>query len=280
MSKFVQVPPPFRQFDNFPYPAHNRIPFEWWLYQNLISEEIKGDRLYLPIQWGAFFRSANYGEYKPLMNELQIYLNSLDREKKYFSICQWDTGILVDVSHLDIQVFSMSGPPVDYPLPLLCEPHPFKFGMGNKDIFCSFVGRLTHQLRQTVMDTVPRHIPARRYYVTDAPHTANQFCNILSRSKFSLALRGFGCTSFRLLESMQYGALPVYVSDEFLIPHNIPFEEYGVLIEAKDAFRIDDILSAIPEAEIKRKQERLPYIFENYFTYEANKRLILENLKP
>lgn len=96
---------------------------------------------------------------------------------------------------------------------------------------------------------------------------------------FTLCYRGYGANSFRLAECMQYGSIPVYVSDEFIIPWGLDFNEFGVLIEAKDSNRIVEILEAIEPDEIVRKQDNLKIYYDHYYTYESNLKLIIKHLE-
>jgi hypothetical protein len=78
---------------------------------------------------------------------------------------------------------------------------------------------------------------------------------------------------------MQYGSIPVYISDEFVNPHNVPFESYGIVIKAEDAHRVDEILTAIPPYEVIQKQDKLKQVFNDLYTYESNFNLILKHLQ-
>lgn len=86
---------------------------------------------------------------------------------------------------------------------------------------------------------------------------------------FCLCPRGYGANSFRIGESIQYGAIPVYISDEFILPFNINFEDFGVLIKAEDAAKTHEILHSIPYETIYEKQKRLPEIYQRYYTYNG-----------
>lgn len=271
----IYVPEKFQPRHPFRYPEDNFIEFERWYYEN--RDMGPEDRQYLPIFWTAYYCRHKFGQHKPAMVDLQKFLNGLDRSKKYYTIVQYDNGILSNLGDLDIMVFSMSGGRTDYPLPLIAQEHncyvmPL---YNNRDLFASFVGAFTHDVRK---DLIKGHKPDKQWLISTQKHTLFAFCDVLRRSTFTLCPRGFGPTSFRIQEALQYGSIPVYISDEFVIPHNIPFDEYGVLIEAKDAHRVHEILSAIPEKEIRQRQQAIPGIYQKYFTYEGNKKIIQEEV--
>lgn len=273
-SKIQSVPFIFRKPDIHLYPSDNWPDFEYWFYENLKDEEIIGDRIYLPILFTSFYKMANYGENKSMVNILQNFLNTVDKSKKYFSVCQWDNGVINDISHLDIKVFSMAGGRKDYGLPLIAQPHRILFN-NKRDIFCSFVGRITNPIRQEIVNA---YAGKKDYFISIKPHSLPDYCSILSRSVFSLAPRGYSATSFRIMEAIEYNSIPVYISDEFYEPHGVDFNFYGVKIHSQDVTHIDEILRSISWDEINTKRERLSYIFDTLYSFLGNKKLILQNL--
>lgn len=265
----IYVPDTFQPRHPFPYPPDNTCEFERWYFENYDYQEEAWE--YLPIMWTAYYCRHKFGQSKPAMDRLQQYLNRLDRSKKYYTIVQYDNGIMHDLSHLDIKVFSMSGGRTDYPLPLISQEHiyPQVTWMG-RDIFMNFIGKVTHPIRSDIF----RLHCEENWLITNMSLDLHTYCNRLGRSTFTLCPRGFGPTSFRIQEALQYGSIPVYISDEWVIPHNVSFSDYGVLIDFQDANRVHDILKSIPAEEITRKQAAIPEIYRKYFTYEGNKELI------
>jgi len=265
------VPLQFRPEHPFPYPTTNRTEFERWFYLNTTGAEIAG-RTYLPIFWTGYYVKFKYGKDKAALANLQQFLNKLDRSRKYFTIVQYDDGILNDISHLDIKVFSMSGGRIDYPLPLIAEPLP-ALAPAPKDIFCSFVGKITHPIRKHLIDQLSGK-PG--YYISVKPHSVAAYSDILNRSQFVLCPRGYGPTSFRISEALQFGAVPVYCSDKFILPHNMKCDPWMIVTDgSKNIERTIDNFWANNDDDI-RVPPRM--IYEKYFTYSANKKLILENI--
>lgn len=273
----VPVPADFRPMELHRYPQTNVPPFEEWLSLNLKPEEIDGDRMYLPILFTGYLKNHGYGKDEQAIQRLQNYINILDRKKKYFVVHQYDDGTLVNFKGLDVKSFSMSGKPCDYPLPLLCKPHILGTPIREKDIFCSFIGRITHPLREQMLGRLPLGVK-NQYYTSTYNHNLKDYCDVLARSVFALAPRGYGVNSFRIAEALQFNAIPVYISDSFHEGHNIDFSSYGVKIEAKDVHRIDEILSAITADEIRVKQSKLKYVYDTFYSFEGTKKLILANL--
>lgn len=272
----VSVPEKYRPRINVAYPEGNSPIFEEWFYDNFSFDGHLIDReevLYLPIFWTSFHVNNGYGRDRRLIKELQLFVNSLDKSKKYFTIVQYDSGPLVNLPP-NVKVFAMSGPRIDYPLPLLCQPHKYEFNK-ERDIFASFVGRLTHPIRHKMVKILADN---GYYHIRTKPKSTEAYCETMAQSIFTLCPRGFGQTSFRICEALQYGSIPVYISDEFIIPHNHNFNDYGVLIDASEVSRVDKILSQIPVNEIRRKHEAGKKIYNEKFSFEGCKKLILDNL--
>lgn len=275
-NKIASVPATFTMPDKLLYPPLNTPDFEYWLSKNIKPEEIIGDRIYLPIIWTGYYKmNCDYGNNKKGIAILQDYLDTLDTSKKYFSICQLDDGILNDISHLDIKVFSMAGKPMDYCLPLLCQPHG-KIESESRDIFASFIGRDTHPIRKEIFKLSGKP----KYYISNGNHGMKEYCKILSRSVFALAPRGYGLSSFRIFEALEQGAIPIYLAaqEDFIIPHGIDFNSYGLLVKDTDVDKLPEILERLSEEDIKKKQEVGKFVYANYYTFQTCKDIILNNI--
>lgn len=267
----IEVPEIFTQPHPQEYPDHNDVIFEDWYFRNW-TEEDKKERIYIPIGWTAYYCRHKYGADARAMRELQRFVNTLDRTKKYYTIVQYDNGVITKLP-FDCKIFAMSGFKIDYPLPLMCKAHPFSF-QNERTVFASFIGGLTHQIRRSMM----RYIRNREGFMSSNYRLTTQgFCELLSKSVFTLCPRGYGQTSFRMSEALQYGSIPVYISDEFIIPHKRPFD-YGVLIEPHQIRNIENILRKFTPEQIKEMQEKGKRAYKELFSYEGSKKLILENL--
>lgn len=266
------VPEEFMQDIRFHYPPDNHEIFERWYYLNYNQPN---ERLYIPIQWTGVLVNNNFGNDLPTIARLQSFIDGLDRSKKYYTIHQFDLGCMVDFKDLDILVFGMAGGRIDYCLPLLCQPHKFEFNV-EKTLFASFIGRRTHPVRDKIIDALK---DKQGCYISEAKHDMSSYCSIIAHSIFTICGRGFGNNSFRVQEALQYGSIPVIISDERLEPHNIPFEEYGYFIHSDSVDSIYTLLTTLTTTEIKLKQEKLKHYYEKFFSYSGTKTLILEQLK-
>jgi hypothetical protein len=240
------------------YPPSNFFIFEEWFAENY--KGCNTDRELLPIFPTSFHVNNGYGEKK---QELQAYCDSLDPSKKYFILCQYDDGCMVDWKGKDVLEFNMSKQD-GVMIPLICQPHPYKF-ISEKKWFANFVGGRTHKIRIGA-EQLKYNLD---YYISFEPHDIEKYCRILHESIFTLCYRGYGASSFRICEALQYGSIPVYISDEFIIPFGIDFNDFGILIPLEDQYRVDEVLKSVPIEDLIKKQAVGREVYEKHYTYEG-----------
>jgi len=258
----IQVPEQFRPHIRVDYPPNNFKIFEEWFFDNA-PDVILGDRHYLPIFWTSYYVNNNYGKDKSAISDLQKFIDSLDTSKKYFTILQYDDGILNNVNHLDLMIIGSGGGRIDYPISLLTMPHPYDF-TDTRDIFCSFSGSKTHPLRNNLPGHIANNLPIYEY------------CRLMTRSVFALCPRGYGPSSFRICEAMQYGAIPVYISDRFIEPFWVDFNYYGIkAATGREAWKI---INSMNHEQIKAKQIAVKHYYDEFYTYESTQWQILKHL--
>lgn len=275
-TKIVPVPTEFCFRDMMIYPNFNSTDFEYYFYLHYKDHENLSDRLYIPITYTGYHKKHNYGNDKAAINRLQYFVNGLDKSKKYFSIVQYDNGTLIDWTGIDIKIFSMSGgEEMNYPLPLIGQPYDVICHNCSKNYLANFMGRITHPIRDKVISAV---MNKQGYYVSTHNYSVEDYCRIIAHSTFTLAPRGYGINSFRIGEAIRQGSIPVMISDEFIEPHNVPFETYGVKIKEDEISHIDEILRSFSAEEIKEKQNRLKDVFDTLYSFSGTRILILHNI--
>jgi len=267
----MKVPKEFQPPIKVAYPTHNEVIFEQWLIDNIGL--YAAYREYIPINWCGYFVNNSYGQNKKAMDKLQRFIDGLP-DHPMWTCTQYDDGVLVDLSAKDIKVFGAGGGHIDFPIPLICHPHGRQ--ENERDIFVSFIGSLTHDIRREMIRKL-RNIQGS--YISTELHTIDKFCNILSRSVFALAPRGYGKTSFRICEALEQGAIPVYISDEFIFPEGIDaFKEYGVVIHRELLPDLVSILRSYKPEEIKYMQEAGKVAYKELYSFEGCRRHIIENI--
>ena len=270
------VPNEFKVLTNHEYPPYNRTIFEEFFMYYYDMKIIDSIYTYLPIMWTNLYISRNYSNGD--MSDLQRYLDSLNRNKKYFTIIQYDDGILEDIKDLNIKIFGAGGggyksdlmktpeKNLGYPIPLVCNPNPYIIRGRERDILCGFVGSFnTHPIRQKIRD-----LKCKEFTLKDKTDY-KIFADIMERSIFSLCPRGYGRTSFRICEALQYGSIPVYIYDKPWIPweNEFDFNEIGILIQESEIPNIFDILQSKTEEEIYQYIETGREIYREYFTFRG-----------
>jgi len=246
---------------NVSYPPGNKPLFEEWLQENYPS--IKTDRHLIPVNFTSYHVNNGYGQDNRALQELQSFIDRLDRSVKWAACIQYDDGALIDFKDLDVLQFSMSKK-IGVEMPLLCQPQPYKF-ISEKKWTANFVGGMTHPIRESAK----KMEGADEYYISFEHHNIETYCRILHESLFTLCYRGYGLNSFRIAEALQYNSIPVYISDEFINCFDANFEDYGILITHEDQYRISEILESVPYEDIIRKLERGKEIYQKYYTYEG-----------
>jgi len=253
------------------YPPNNHLIFEEWF-----AEVYKGcdtDRELLPFFPTSYWVNNNYAQDAVAKKEAQDYINSLPNDTKYFVICQYDDGCLIDWGSKDVLEFNMSKTN-GVMMPLICQPHPYQFH-STKKWFANFVGGKTHPIRKAAHELKDK----TGYYISNELHDIETYCRVMHESIFTLCFRGYGLNSFRMCEAMQYGSIPVYISDEFIQTWDAHYNDYAVLIHEEDVHRIDEILSNIDPEVVVSKQNKIKEMYEKYYTYEANRKQIIDYLE-
>lgn len=261
----------FQPHINPVYPPDNNLIFEEWFSQNY--KGCNTDRELLPFFPTSYWVNNNYAQDLVAKKEAQDYIDSLPN-KKYFIICQYDDGCLIDWKGKDVLEFNMSKTN-GVMMPLLCQPHPYKF-ISEKKWFASFVGSRTHPIR----DKLEKLKEKEGYYISFDRIDIETYCRILHESIFSLCPRGYGINSFRVTESLQYGSIPVIISDQFVLPYDLGnYDSFVCLIKSNHVENVDEILKSIPDEEVLDKLSLSKDFYDRWFTYESNLKHIINTLE-
>ena len=260
-SEFRPIP----KYPTYP-PYHEGLYLEDYFFDEFTKSNIQTDRYYIPVFWTTCY-IENY------CSGLQQKLDTLDPNLKYFTVAQHDDAIRERLPK-DTISFNAGGNGGCIPIPLVCSPIKVKPKL-EKDIFCSFVGSITHPIRNMMYQTLinnPKYVISTRNWTSSvSENDFNNFINITSRSIFCLCPRGYGRSSFRLYEAMQLGSIPVFIYDHKWCPFEdeIDWTEFCVLIDVNNIQNIDKILSSYTLDRIKQIQDNLYNYWINNFTMES-----------
>ena len=285
----IQTPDIFKPSPNFPTypPYHQGLYLEDYFIKYWKDLEIECEREFIAVSWTSYYNNGCD------RNMLQSYLNGLDKSKKYFVVCQHDDAPS-EMLPPDTLIFSAGGNVTGknvIPIPLVCSPIPNNVSY-TKDIFCSFVGSTTHPSREinyssyAIRQKLYQKYKDVFYFNQDtwqsqvSSNKLNNFIEMTSRSKFALAPRGYGPTSFRLYEIMQLNCVPVYVSDRHYLPWSdeLDWNEFCVLINSNQILNLENILESIDNDTYNRMITKLNHVYEKYFTLESICQLIIRRL--
>jgi hypothetical protein len=263
------------------------------------NEPSQSDYCYLPVFWTSFYIMRNYAA---SIEDLYQWLETLDKTKKYFTVNQYDSGVYVKNLNLNLTVFSAGGGGAninndsivknfnyfgsprqyfcgkkgDYDIPLMCLPILNADVDVPRDIFCAFMGRFdTHFCRMEMYNTLK---DASQFVFLEPSTDINNYKNILSRSVFTLAPRGYGYTSFRLFEAILCGSIPIYIWEgELILPFQdkIRWEDFSIIINIADINNLKIILDNCDVNKLQTNLKRVQYCFN----YEFIINYILEKMK-
>jgi hypothetical protein len=195
-----------------------------------------------------------------MQESLDNFINANPSEKGYFTIIQYDDGSLLKLPFNTLIYGACSG---DIPLPLIYEDRSFKlekyekYGYNNKDIYCSFVGSITHFIRQNLylnFSTNEKFLfSVNQSWTNDVSNeSATNFINTTLRSKFVFAPRGHGRSSFRFFEILKLGSIPIYVWDDIeWLPYKsiLDYEKFCISINIRNINELEEILTKIDETK-------------------------------
>ena len=287
-KKVIKETERFRVKARYPVypPYHDGYYIEEYFYNYF--QRIDSDRIYIPIYWtNLYCNETHNGEHF----DIQTYLDSLDTNLKYFTVCQHEAAPIEKLPNNTL-IFSASGKIHQdnksnnhISIPLLCSKIKNPKLNKKRDIFCSFVGAKTHRVRESIYNTYRNDDD---FYISMEPwspdvpkHKEDEFKDITERSIFALCPRGDGPTSFRLYETMQLGAIPIYVYDMKWIPYenDINWNDICVFIHESEIPHMKDILKNISKERIEYMRIKIKELYNEWFSMDGMSKHITNRLK-
>lgn len=268
-------------------PYHTGEYLEEYFFKRWNEENIQTDRQYIDVFWTNNFCNSMFAgqQYENVQEQLDSVL-SLDG--KYFTVSQFDDGPFEKFPE-DTLIFSAGGNREGdniIPIPLICSPISKEL-IPNKEktILASFVGSIdTHPIRMDMCNHLSGkegyEISAGNWSTTVPMDNFKRFLGITCSSKFGLAPRGYGKSSFRMYEILQLGTVPVYISDVHYLPWSdeLDWNDFCVPVNEDEINEIDDILKSIDDVEYNKLLENGRRVYEEYFTLEGMFQNIVKRL--
>ena len=252
------------------------------------NHKIDTERIYIPAFWTNIQNHPNFSDMKENLNILLKRAYSLFPESTpYFKVVQADLGVELVLPKNTLVFGACYG---DIPLPLIYEditnrllntPRPIQ-----RKLRGSFVGTYTHTLRQKMFLSIGRN-PNFKFETNDiwtnsVPHAAaDTFIKTTLNSKYCLAPRGFGRSSFRFFEAMLLDTVPVYFWDDAeWLPYKdiLDYSKFSVSIHKTNIDKTAQILKSISHERYLSMLEELKRV-RHYFTLEGMSEYIINKLK-
>jgi hypothetical protein len=247
--RMLELPAMFRPGTSITYPPFKKGRYmEEYVYEYLTAhqESIDTDSIYIPVFWTNLQNHPGFRKQKDgLTILLQKALQQLPPNALLFTVVQHDDGPFLPLPKQTVLFGACTG---DIPLPLLYEdttdhlltqPRPVE-----RSHLASFVGTLTHLVRQQMV----QHLENKpNIQLLTKPHAewtnqvaapqADRFVATTLASKFCLAPRGYGRSSFRFFEAMLLDTVPVYLwDDKEWLPYKevVDYSTFAISVQEKD----------------------------------------------
>ena len=286
-GKIVNYPP----FKNGLYPEERFLE----IYK---EKQPNCKRKYIPALWTNFQMNFVNGRHgwrdqniqKEMQNSLDEWIEENPSNNDYFTVIQHDDGCNLRLPQNTIIYGCCTG---DIPIPLIYEDTTNylenipKKKFNDKEIVCSFVGTVrTSGVRDKLLQYFKLNnnfklFDTGGWNINVATDRQDNFINTTINSKFALAPRGYGKSSFRFFEIFKLGTIPIYVWDD---KNWLPFKEkidYKRLCLTFNIREISKIEETILSIDDNKYNDMLSYYEEikHLFDVEGccNYILLLEN---
>jgi hypothetical protein len=247
--------------DTYP-PFKNGLYLEEYFLNFMKENSLEYDnfgRRYIPILWTNFQIEHWFNNMKNKMQSiLDSYILEYPCEKGYFTVVQHDDGPMLKLPENTVIYGACSG---NIPLPLIYEDlnHNLENISTNSlkipTKLCSFVGTLTHNIRKNMVNelsnTVDFDFKIKGYWSAVVEDGWQKlFIDTTLDSKFALAPRGYGRSSFRFFEIFLLGRIPIYIWDDIeWLPYKdkIDYSKICISIHSSRINELPSILSSITQ---------------------------------
>ena len=298
MSEPFHREPRFREDSGILYPPFCTTYFEKYFYNYMMQGYHNGTinkalcECYIPVYWTEIQISKRYDDAlitkektpdNDYIWDLWHLLHDLPDDRPYFTVVQHDDGIMISSMPDHLITFAMGGSG-NIPIPLTYDENLAieKYKNVEKTTFCSFVGSLTHPCREKMVEVMKDkpdvYIATNEWTNQIKEDKQTLYLEIISKSRFTLAPRGYGKTSFRLYEALRFGSIPVYVYDYPWLPYQerLDWSRMAVLVHMDDLASLYERLCNISDDEVAAMLEYYK-THSHLFSYDGMCEYILSN---
>jgi hypothetical protein len=257
-------------------------------YCEHIDEFEKTEYIYIPAFWTNLQIDDHFQAMKPrLQAELDIAIAKYPTAQKYFTVVQHDDAVLLNLPPSTLIFGACSG---HIPIPLIYEDTTHRLAKEepvdykHKTFHVSFVGSPTHPVRNELLkygQTRPDWTLFTKGWTNQVhPNHADFFIDTTKKSKFVLAPRGYGRSSFRFFECFLLKSIPIYVYDDIeWLPYKeiLDYTQFCISISRQQTPALPTILQSIDESTYNTMLQNYQNI-SHYFTLEGMSKYILHKL--
>jgi hypothetical protein len=257
---------------------------EEFVYDYFLEHPSPCNYIYIPVFWTNLQNHPGFHGMKEKYNvllrraydkEIKLAMELHKPLPKYFTVVQHDDGVLLELPYGTLVFGACAGV---IPLPLIYEDITYHLNTQvalEKTLLASFVGSITHPVRTAMMNVLKERdgiiCQTKDTWTVSIPrHLADSFVDLTLRSKFCLAPRGYGRSSFRFFEAIQLGTIPVYFwDDKKWLPYQdtVDYSMFSICIQEKDISHTYEILSGVSEVKYGQMMTELKRI-QNVFRLE------------
>mmetsp|Transcript_26953 Transcript_26953/g.59228 ORF Transcript_26953/g.59228 Transcript_26953/m.59228 type:complete len:410 (+) Transcript_26953:149-1378(+) len=158
------------------------------------------------------------------------------------------------------------------PVPLLKQPEaPLpKIPLNERKHLVSYVGSKNNAPDNMREVTIAHMEKAGHYYFK-----GSEWRDIMAQSKFSLCPRGFGRTSYHVMETLQMGLIPIQVYlDQPWLPYANLMKNVSYTVTNDELPDLFLHLSKMPDSEVEELEARIGKLREDYFSFEGTMKQI------
>ena len=251
--------------DTYP-PFKNGLYLEEYFLNKLLIDKPYLRKKYIPALWTNFqIEDWFQNKKQEMQEELNTWVTNNPSDNGYFTLVQHDDGPLLQLPKNTTIYGACNG---DISIPLIYQDvnntlsSIQKRSFNKKTILCSFIGNITSDyvqpnVRQVIFDKFTKNsnfniIHSGGWTPCVNKNLQDLFITTTLNSKFALAPRGYGRSSFRFFECLQLGTIPVYIWNNIeWLPFKdlIDYNKLCISIHITEIDSLENKLLAITESQ-------------------------------
>lgn len=266
-------------------PFKNGLYLEEYFLKYITENNKLTKRKYIPVLWTNFQVEDWFDHNKDKMQKLlDEWVKNNPSSAGYFIVVQYDDGAKLRLPENTVVYGACCG---DIPIPLVYQDIDNKLnsytkkGFTEKKTLCSFVGNITSNhiqpnVRYRMFEALNgsanfKMIDSGGWSPDVNSNLQELFVKMTIDSKFALAPRGYGRSSFRFFECFQLGTIPIYIWNDV---NWLPFQDiihYNRLCINIHVSQIDDLENILLSVDETKYNNMFGYYNEikHLFTVEG-----------